>query len=75
VIEVSFTTVKDDADVPQNDTLVVPVNELPEIVTAVPTTPLLGAIEPMLGDADCIASAVSAQLVPPVCVNETLVLA
>ena len=75
VIEVSLTTVKDDADAPQNSTLVAPMNELPVIVIAVPTTPLLGAIEPILGNADCTASAMIAQLVAPVCMNETLVLA
>jgi len=74
VIELSLTTVRD-PDVPQKSTFVVPVNELPVIVMAVLTVPLLGAIEPMLGDADCTASAMSAQLVPPVWVNETLVLA
>jgi hypothetical protein len=72
VIEVSFTTVKD-PDVPQKSTLVVLMNELPVIVMVVPTVPLLGVIELMLGDADCTASAISAQLFPPFCTNKTLV--
>ena len=50
VILVALTTTNDVASVPPNFTLVAPVKFVPVIVTVVPTTPVVGVNEKMIGD-------------------------
>lgn len=58
VIDVSLSTVKSVAAVLLNFTAVAPVNAVPVIVTACPTSPLVGEKEVTLGAAACVGNAI-----------------